>query len=174
MRAVCLRCCLVALLVVGVLLPVSTARGWFVSVDGSVSPISKPFAGRVKLASGIGKGHWQFEGALSFIPVEAFTLYKGNSGGVTEMTASYPVFLGAGARYYVFSKTPFAKRHDLYLGGGVDFPIVAESFLPGFKLSSGYALRLHRKFIMEMGLDYYFYGALTNELFVGMAFKGVY
>ena len=60
------------------------------------------------------------------------------------------------------------------LGGGVDFPIVAESSLPGFKISGGYALRIYRKIMMEVGIDYYFYGALTNELFVGGGFKSVF
>ena len=174
MRAVFLRCCIYALLVAGVSLPASTAQAWFVSIDGSVSPLSKPFAGRVKLASGITKGHWQFEGTLSFIPTSSFVLYKNDSGGVKETTKAYPVFLGLGTRYYVFSRTPFSKRHDLYVGGGVDFPIVEESLLPGFKIGSGYALRLHRRVVMEVGVDYYFFGALTNELFVGMGFKGVF
>ncbi len=62
----------------------------------------------------------------------------------------------------------------MYLGGGVDFPIVAESFLPGFKIGGGYALRIYRKIMMEVGIDYYFYGALTNELFVGGGFKGIF
>ncbi len=179
MRAVFLRCCAFVLLAGGILLFASVvqtriAQAWFVSIDGSVSPLSEPLAGRVKLASGITKGHWQFEGSLSFIPVEAFILYKGGSGSVNEMPVDYPVFLGLGSRYYILSRTPYAKRHDMYAGAGVDFPIIAESFLPGVRIGGGYALRLNRKLIMEMGVDYYFYGALTNEVFLGLGFKGIF
>ena len=168
-----LRCCALALCLAGLSLP-STAQAWFVSIDGSVSPLSNPIAGRVKLGAGASKGHWHFEGAISFIPADTFILYKNDSGGVTEMTEAYPVFLGAGVRYYIRSSKSFEKRNDMYVGGGADFPFVEESFLPGFKISGGYALRLHRKLAMEMGLDYYFFGALTNELFIGVAFKGVF
>ncbi len=181
MRAIFLRCCAFVLVAGGILffagvVQARIAQAWFVSIDGSVSPLSEPLAGRVKIASGIGRGHWQFEGSLSFIPVEDFILYKGGSGNVDEDLKNYPVFLGLGSRYYIFSETPYARRHDMYMGGGLDFPIpsVGDSFLPGFSIGGGYALRLHRKIIMEMGIDYYFYGALTNEVFLGLGFKGVF
>ena len=156
------------------LLPAGNAQAWFVSIDGSIAPLSQPLAGRVGLAAGVAKRHWQFEGSFSFIPVQAFTLYKGGSGGIAERMESYPLFLGAEGRYYVFSRTPFSKRHDMYIGGGMDFPVLPEAFLPSFKIGGGYSLRLTRKFFMEIGIDYHFFGALTNEFFVGTAFKGVF
>ncbi len=96
-----LKCCAVALLAAGLLLAVGMAQtriaqAWFVSIDGSVSPLSEPLSGRIKIASGIARGHWQFEGSVSFVPTEEFVLYKGNSGNVVEFSQNYPVFLGAG------------------------------------------------------------------------------
>ena len=177
-----LRRCATLLLLVGtgmvttmsLSLPFNTAQAWYVSVDGTVAPLAEPIAGRVKIAAGIAKGHWQTGGSVSFIPVPAFTLYKDNSGGVDETIEGYPVFFGAEVNYYIFSRSPYAKRNDWYVGSGVDFPVIAESFLPGIKIGTGYAFRLHRKVAVELGVDYYFFGALTNEVFVGLGFKGIF
>ena len=156
------------------LLPLAQAQAWFVSVDGSVSPLSEPnLAGRVKIAAGAAQKHFHIEGSVSFLPVPEFTLYRG-SHGVEETVEEYPLLVGGEVRYYAFSRAPFSRRHDVYASLGADFPVLATSFLPGLKVGVGYSLRLHRKVFMETGLDYYYYGALTNELFVGLGFKGIF
>lgn len=147
------------------------AHGWFMSLEGAVAPLSTPLNGRIKVGGGGVVRHFLFEGSVSNIPVPNVTLYDGLA---QETIEDYPVFLGLEGRYYFLSPTALTKRHDFYMSLGADFPILAQSFIPAFKVGGGYALKVHRRIVWELGVDYYFYGALTNALYVGSGIKVIF
>ncbi len=150
----------------------SPAQAGFISIDGQVAPLMNPLSGRFKVGGGDALRHFLFEANISNIPVENVVIYKGLS---RETRVDYPVFIGFDSRYYFLSPLALtAKRNDIYLSLGLEFPVSAQNFLPGFKIGGGYSLRLHRRIFLELGLDYYFYGTFNNELFVGPGLKVVF
>ena len=144
------------------------ASAAFLSFEGAVAPLASPINGRIKIGGGSAVRHFLFEGSISSIPIENVTLYEGLS---QETTQDYPVFVGAEGRYYFISPVALTKRNDFYISLGADFPILAQTFIPAFKVGGGYSLRAHPRIVWEVGVDYYFYGAFNNALYVGSGIK---
>ena len=144
------------------------ANAWFLSIDGAVAPLADPLNGRIKVGGGGVVKHFLFEISVLNIPIEQVTLYEGLA---QETIRDHPTFIGTEGRYYFLAPIALTKRHDIYMSLGADFPVIEQSFVPAFKIGGGYALKVHRRVVLELGVDYYFYGALTNALYVGSGVK---
>lgn len=60
-----------------------------------------------------------------------------------------------------------SKRHNVYIGGGVDWLPQLATYYPGVKLSAGYQLSLLKKrsLVLRFGSEYYLYGVIPVNTF---------